>query len=108
MSGPSDGQGTHEWRELGRMGSSHLSNRKGQRMRRHLVAASATALFFVSAMVACSSDSGPKPALNDFLELWSHGKVDKAIVQDSAGNAVPDASGVSKINTLSGDLLPGQ
>ena len=77
-------------------------------MRRHLVAASALALFSVSAVVACSSDSGPKPALNDFLELWSHGKVDKAIVQDSAGNAVPDATVVAKIKTLSGDLVPGQ
>ena len=77
-------------------------------MRRHIVAAVAVALCLMTGVAACSSDSGPKPALNDFLALWTQGKVDKAIVEDNTGKAMPAADVVAKIKTLSGDLVPGQ
>ncbi len=77
-------------------------------MRRPLVAASAVALFSVTLVSGCSSDSGPKPALVDFLDLWTHSNVDKAIVQDANGAAIADTDVVDKIKALSGDLAPSQ
>jgi cell division protein FtsI/penicillin-binding protein 2 len=77
-------------------------------MRRQLVAAAAVAVFLSILVSGCSKDSGPKPALTDFLELWTHSKVDKAIVQDSNGTAIPDTEVVTKIKALSGDLVPAQ
>jgi cell division protein FtsI/penicillin-binding protein 2 len=77
-------------------------------MRRLLIAAGAILVLLTTAVAGCSKDSGPKPAVTDFLELWNKGTVDKAIVQDGAGAAISDATVVSKIKTLAGDLVPAQ
>jgi cell division protein FtsI/penicillin-binding protein 2 len=77
-------------------------------MRRHLVAALAVALCLTAGAAACSSDSGPKPTLGKFLELWTQGKVDDAVVQDGTGAAIPAADVAAKIKTLAGDLVPGR
>jgi len=60
----------------------------------------------LAGLTACSSESGPEPVADAFLQGWSQGKLDGVDLVRADGSAVPATDVVNEIKALSGDLPP--
>jgi len=75
-------------------------------MRRNLAAAVVVVLCLASGIAGCSSDRGPEPVLQAFLDGWPQSKLDGVAIQDETGTALTADVVVGRIKELSGDLSP--
>jgi cell division protein FtsI/penicillin-binding protein 2 len=66
------------------------------------------AMTLAAAAAGCSGESGPRPALDAFIKLWTQDKQDGVVLVDSSGASVTAATAGTELKHLAGDLVPGQ
>ncbi len=72
---------------------------------RRLGAATAGLALLAGALGGCSSDDGPRPTLQAFLDGWRSGKLDAVGFVGADGAKVPADQVVTQIRALSGELV---
>ncbi|MGN9812751.1 penicillin-binding transpeptidase domain-containing protein [Micromonospora sp. BQ11] len=81
----------------------HLSYPRRRRLHPALALLTATTLA-AGALAGCSSDDGPKDAVDAFLTGWRSGDLQKVAFVDPTGAKVPAADVAREIRELSGEL----
>ncbi len=72
---------------------------------RRLGAAVTGLILFAGALAGCSSDDGPRPTLQAFLDGWRSGNLDAVGFVGADGAKVPADQVVTQIRALSGELV---
>jgi cell division protein FtsI/penicillin-binding protein 2 len=73
---------------------------------RSLVASTLVAPVVAAALVACSRDEGPTPALQAFLDGWAAGDLEGVALEDPSGASLAPADVLTEIDGLAGELDP--